>query len=182
MNSSKSPVAEAHSSFPHSSAFHFLSFWFGCFLCPFFSSHVESLSLSIHPLLVDEYYTDQTILRVIYHRNWIVLLMMCSIGPHNCNISTNRCQNIYFKIMLLTYKSLYGLGPKDITYMLPLHRPFRPHRSSGTNLLIIPRANTKHGKAGFNMQKIAGINSLRIYDLPQLWPPLKQDWRLLFLF
>ena len=55
-----------------------------------------------------------------------------------------------FKIMLLTYKSLHGLGPKYLTDMIPLHKPSRPLRSSETNLLIIPRVNTKHGKAGFS--------------------------------
>ena len=55
-----------------------------------------------------------------------------------------------FKIMLLTYKSLHGLGPKYITDTLPLHKPSRPLRSSKTNLVIIPRVKTKHGKAGFS--------------------------------
>ena len=45
-------------------------------------------------------------------------------------------QRIYFKIMLLTYKSPHGLGPKYLTDMLPLHKPSRPLRSSETNLLI----------------------------------------------
>ena len=38
-------------------------------------------------------------------------------------------QRIDFKIMSLTYKSLHGFGP---TFMLPLHKPSRPLRSSET--------------------------------------------------
>ena len=63
-----------------------------------------------------------------------------------------------FKIMLLTYKSLHGLGPKYITDMLPLAS--RQLRSSETNLLIIPRVNTKHGKAGFSNYATDSWNKL----------------------
>ena len=75
-------------------------------------------------------------------------------------------QRIDFKIMLLTYKSLHGLGPKYLTDMLPLHQPSRPLRSSETNLLIIPRVNTKHGKAGFS------------YYATNSWNKLPEDLRL----
>lgn len=76
------------------------------------------------------------------------------------------CQRIDFKIMLLTYKSLHGLGPKYLTDMLPLHKPSRPLRSSETNLLIIPRVNTKHGEAGFS------------YYATNSWNKLPEDLRL----
>ena len=75
-------------------------------------------------------------------------------------------QRIDFKIMLLTYKSLHGLGPKYLTDMLPLHKPSRTLRSSETNLLIIPRVNTKHGKAGFS------------YYATNSWNKLPEDLRL----
>ena len=68
--------------------------------------------------------------------------------------------------MLLTYKSLHGLGPKYLTDMIPLHNPSRPLRSSETNLLIIPRVNTKHGKAGFS------------YYATNSWNKLPEDLRL----
>lgn len=76
------------------------------------------------------------------------------------------CQRIDFKIMLLTYKSLHGLGPKYLTDMLPLHKSSRPLRSSETNLLIIPRVNTKHGEAGFS------------YYATNSWNKLPEDLRL----
>lgn len=76
------------------------------------------------------------------------------------------CQRIDFKILLLTYKSLHGLGPKYITDMLPLYKPSRPLRSSETNLLVIPRVNTKHGKAGFS------------YYATNSWNKLPEDLRL----
>ena len=44
--------------------------------------------------------------------------------------------------------------------MLPLHKPFRPLRSSETNLLIIPRVKTKHGKAGFSYYATISWNKL----------------------
>ena len=68
--------------------------------------------------------------------------------------------------MLLIYKSLHGLGPKYLTNMLPLHKPSRPLRSSETNLLIIPRVNTKHGEAGFS------------YYATNSWNKLPEDLRL----
>ena len=67
-------------------------------------------------------------------------------------------QRTDFKIMLLTYKSLHGLGPKYLTDMLPLHKPSRPLRSSETNLLT-----QNMGKQDLvTMQQISGINSQRI--------------------
>ena len=59
-------------------------------------------------------------------------------------------QRIYFKIVMLTYTYQHGLGPKYITDMLPLHKPARQLRSSEADLLIIPRINTKLGKARFS--------------------------------
>ena len=69
-------------------------------------------------------------------------------------------KSLHFKIMLLTYKSLHGLGPKYLTDMIPLHQPSRPLRSSETNLLIIPRVNTKRGKAGFSYYATNSWNKL----------------------
>ena len=57
------------------------------------------------------------------------------------------CNRTDWKIVLLTYKSLYGWGPKYVTDRLALHDIkvlSRPLRSSVTNLLIIPRVNTIH--------------------------------------
>jgi hypothetical protein len=68
--------------------------------------------------------------------------------------------------MLLTYKSLHGLVPKYITDILPLNKPSRPLRSSETNLLMVPRVNTKHGKAGFS------------YYATNSWNKVPQDLRL----
>ena len=59
------------------------------------------------------------------------------------------CHRIDFKILLIVYKSLNGLGPRYISDLLLHYEPSRPLRSSGTGLLIVPRTNTKHGEAAF---------------------------------
>lgn len=74
-------------------------------------------------------------------------------------------QRIDFKILLLVYKALNGLGPK---YMLDLLVPYeasRPLRSSGTGLLCVPRTRTKQGEAAFS------------YYAPHLWNKLPVDLR-----
>ncbi|XP_068573506.1 uncharacterized protein, partial [Cebidichthys violaceus] len=59
-------------------------------------------------------------------------------------------QRIDFKILLLVYKALNGLGPKYISNLLLPYEPSRPLRSSGTGLLSVPRVRTKHGEAAFS--------------------------------
>ncbi len=56
-------------------------------------------------------------------------------------------QRIDFKIILLVYEALNGLGLKYITDLLQNYEPFRPLRSSGTSLLSVTRARNKHGEA-----------------------------------
>ena len=59
------------------------------------------------------------------------------------------CFRIDFKVLLLVFKCLNGLGPSylsDLSY-----QPSRILRSSGTGLLIVPRVRTKtHGEAAFS--------------------------------
>ncbi len=52
---------------------------------------------------------------------------------------------IDFKVLLLIYKSLNGLGPKYIADMLTEYKPNRPLRSLGSSQLEIPRVHTKQG-------------------------------------
>ncbi len=56
---------------------------------------------------------------------------------------------IDFKVLLLVYKSLNGLGPKYIADMLTEYKPNRPLRSVGSSQLEIPRVHTKHGESAF---------------------------------
>ncbi len=51
-----------------------------------------------------------------------------------------------FKVLLLVYKSLNGLGLKYIANMLTEYKPNRPLRSSQ---LEIPRVHTKQGESAF---------------------------------
>lgn len=59
------------------------------------------------------------------------------------------CQRIYFKIVLLVYEALNGLGPKYIQDILVHYEPIRSLRSSGSCLLSVSRVRTKHGEAAF---------------------------------
>ncbi len=57
---------------------------------------------------------------------------------------------IDFKVLLLVYKSLNGLGPKYIADMLTEYKPNRPLRSVGSSQLEIPRFHTKQGESTFS--------------------------------
>ncbi len=57
---------------------------------------------------------------------------------------------IDFKLLLLVYKSLNGLGPKYIADMLTEYKPNRPLRSVGLSQLEIPRVHTKQGESAFS--------------------------------
>lgn len=75
------------------------------------------------------------------------------------------CQRIDFKILLLVYKALNGLGPKYISDLLLSYEPPRPLRSSGTGLLCVPRVRTKHGEAAFS------------FYAPHIWNKLPENCR-----
>ena len=74
-------------------------------------------------------------------------------------------QRIDFKILLLVYKSLNGLGPKYISDLLLHYDPPRPLRSSGTGLLVVPRVRTKQGEAAFS------------FYAPHIWNKLPENCR-----
>ena len=59
------------------------------------------------------------------------------------------CKRVEFKIILLVYKTLNGLGPKYLLDLLTPYQPSRTLRSSGKGLLTVYRPKTKHGKASF---------------------------------
>lgn len=59
------------------------------------------------------------------------------------------CERVEFKINLLVYKSLNGLGPKYLLNLLIPYQPSRTLRSSGKGLLTVYSPKTKHGKASF---------------------------------
>ena len=72
---------------------------------------------------------------------------------------------IDFKILLLVYKALNGLGPSYIADLLPRYEPPRLLRSAGSGLLDVPRIKSKHGKAAFG------------HYAPSSWNKLPQDLR-----
>ena len=69
-------------------------------------------------------------------------------------------QRIEFKVLLITYKSQNGLGPKYISDLLPPYIPARPLRSAATNQLIVQRVKTKHGAAAFSHAAACSWNKL----------------------
>ncbi len=67
---------------------------------------------------------------------------------------------IDFKVCLLIYKSLNGLGPKYITDMLTEYKPNRPLRSLASSQLEIPRVHTKQGGSAFSYYGTRSCNHL----------------------
>ena len=59
-------------------------------------------------------------------------------------------QRIDFKVLMLVYKALNGLGPKYIIDLLTHYEPSRPLRSSGSGFLSVPRVRTRHGESAFS--------------------------------
>ncbi|MDG2555395.1 reverse transcriptase domain-containing protein, partial [Vibrio parahaemolyticus] len=58
---------------------------------------------------------------------------------------------IDFKVLLLVFKCLNGLGPSYLSDLLLPYQPSRTLRSSGTGLLIVPRVRSEtHGEAAFS--------------------------------
>ncbi len=65
-----------------------------------------------------------------------------------------------FKVLLLVYKSLNGLGPKYIADMLTEYKPNRPLRSLGSSQLEIPRVHTKQGESALSYYATRSWNQL----------------------
>ncbi len=67
---------------------------------------------------------------------------------------------IDFKVLLLVYKSLNGLGPKYIADMLTEYKPNRPLRSLGSSQLETLRVHTKQGESAFSYYAAHSWNQL----------------------
>uniref|UniRef100_A0A3P9CEN2 SGNH hydrolase-type esterase domain-containing protein n=1 Tax=Maylandia zebra TaxID=106582 RepID=A0A3P9CEN2_9CICH len=72
---------------------------------------------------------------------------------------------IDFKVLMLVYKALNGLGPKYISDLLTQYEPSRSLRSSGSGLLSVPRVRTRHGEAAFS------------FYAPYIWNKLPESLR-----
>ena len=76
------------------------------------------------------------------------------------------CFRIDFKILLMVFKALNGLGPDYLSGLLLTYEPSRMLRSSGNMLLITPKVLTKtFGEAAF------------YHYGPRLWNSLPEDLR-----
>uniref|UniRef100_A0A669CX68 Reverse transcriptase domain-containing protein n=1 Tax=Oreochromis niloticus TaxID=8128 RepID=A0A669CX68_ORENI len=76
------------------------------------------------------------------------------------------CFRIDFKVLLLVFKCLNGLGPSYLSDLLLPYKPLRTLRSSGTGLLIVPKVRTHtHGEAAFQWYG------------PRLWNSLPEELR-----
>ncbi len=67
---------------------------------------------------------------------------------------------VTFKVHLLVYKSLNGLGPNYIADMLTEYKLNRPLRSVGSSQLEIPRVHTKQGESAFSRFATSSWNQL----------------------
>ncbi len=67
---------------------------------------------------------------------------------------------LIFKVLLLFYKSLNGLGPKYIANILTEYKPNRPLRSLGSSQLETPRVHTKQGESTFSYYATRSWNQL----------------------
>ena len=76
------------------------------------------------------------------------------------------CFRIDFKVLLMVYKCLNGLGPSYLSELLLPYEPSRPLRSSSSRLLVIPKVRTHtHGEASFHFYG------------PHLWNSLPEELR-----
>uniref|UniRef100_A0A3P8PY01 Reverse transcriptase domain-containing protein n=1 Tax=Astatotilapia calliptera TaxID=8154 RepID=A0A3P8PY01_ASTCA len=76
------------------------------------------------------------------------------------------CFRIDFKVLLLVFKCLNGLGPSYLSDLLLPYKPSRTLRSSGTGLFIVPKVRTHtHGEAAFQWYG------------PRLWNSLLEELR-----
>ena len=69
-------------------------------------------------------------------------------------------ERVIFKTGLLTFKSLMHTSPKYISSRLQRYVPARALRSSSSNLLFIPRTNTRAGSGAFSCAAATVWNSL----------------------
>ncbi len=65
---------------------------------------------------------------------------------------------IDFKVLLLVYKSLNGIGSKYIADMLNEYKSNRPLRSLGSSQLEIPRTRTKQRESTFSYYAVRSWN------------------------
>ena len=67
---------------------------------------------------------------------------------------------IDFKVLLLVYKSLNGLGPEYMNDILVEYKPSRALRSIDSGQIVEPRVQTKHGEAAFSCYAAQNWNKL----------------------
>ena len=67
---------------------------------------------------------------------------------------------IDFKVLLLVYKSLNGLGPEYMNDILVEYKPSRALRSTDSGQIVEPRVQTKHGEAAFSRYAAQNWNKL----------------------
>nr|XP_054587966.1 uncharacterized protein LOC129153102 isoform X1 [Nothobranchius furzeri] len=76
------------------------------------------------------------------------------------------CFRVDFKVLLMVFKCLNGLGPSYLSELLHKYEPSRSLRSSSSHVLVIPKARThSQGEASF-----------QLYG-PRLWNGLPEDLR-----
>ena len=85
---------------------------------------------------------------------------------------------IYFKALLLVFKSLKGVGPNYLHDMFKQYSQIRSLRSQHKQLLLKPTVRTKQGEAAFSHYGVHLWNQLpETIKTPPLSPFLKQELR-----
>uniref|UniRef100_H3A729 Reverse transcriptase domain-containing protein n=1 Tax=Latimeria chalumnae TaxID=7897 RepID=H3A729_LATCH len=69
---------------------------------------------------------------------------------------------IVFKILVLVYKALNGLGPAYLQDFLTPYVPARPLRSESGNSLVVPRFRSKLGERSFAFQAATSWNAIPV--------------------
>jgi hypothetical protein len=67
---------------------------------------------------------------------------------------------IHFKVLLLVFKALHGMGPTYISDMFTFYIPLRPLRPQKSQVLCIPYTRTKQGEAAFSYYAVQIWNKL----------------------
>ncbi len=89
---------------------------------------------------------------------------------------------ISFKVLVLVFKCLNGLGPSYLSDLLLPYEPSRTLRSSGAGLLIVPNVKTKTMRPRFvTTAPVCGTACRGASGLQRLLLFLKAESRLTFL-
>ena len=107
---------------------------------------------------------------------WTTVCSKLCSSPRGWELCQLHClpikRRITYKILLLTYKEMNGVGPKYIVDLLKRYTPTRQLRYSSNNLLDMQKSNLKsYGERSFRVAAPrlwnASPNSIRLIQIPK---------------